>query len=381
MPQFVAGYLGVLSLLTVTALTNEALIRKDRFPILDALRFVLAVWVAVGHLGVFPLFAGVDSQTTLGRTLIHGWSSIVWGPPAVIGFFVISGFCIHLPYRHGEKLVLSSYFVRRYIRILLPVCVFLLLCKLGGSSQPIFGRESILWKNLLWSLFCEEIYYAIYPFVRTAQVKFGWRGLLLVASSIAVGAAIALPNALDGSLVGTIEIAVILYPIWLLGCMLADQCDALAPVTSAFEIWSWRFFAWLASWACEMTHFKGKLSLGVTLVCFGVVAFFWIRKEIGYGKHKNPMPILAMAGLWSYSLYLVHAPAAGFYSKVRVPNLGYVVNWCVFYAVILGAAYLFYRCVEKPSHQLARMLSAKRSLLANRGNVVGAMTATRKSPQ
>jgi len=360
----------------MAVLAGNVFIRRDRFPIIDALRFILAFWVALGHLGVFPLFVGADYQTTLGRTLIRGWSSVVWGPPAVIGFFVISGFCIHLPYRHGGKLALRSYFVRRYTRILLPVCVFLLLCKLGGSSQPIVGKDSLLWKNLLWSLFCEEIYYAIYPLARSMQLRHGWRSVLLVASSIGVGAAIAFPNALDGSLIGTIEIAAILYPIWILGCILADQCDRLVAETSAIEIWSWRFIAWFSSWACEMAHFKGKLSLGRTLICFGVVAFLWIRKEIAYGKNKNPLPIFATAGLWSYSLYLVHAPAAEFYSKIRVPNLGYFVNWCLFYAAILSVSYLFYFCVERPSHQLARTLSAGRRLRGERVDAVRTIPET-----
>jgi peptidoglycan/LPS O-acetylase OafA/YrhL len=359
----------------MAALASAVLVKKDRFPILDALRFVLAFWVAVGHVGAFPLFAGVDSQTTLGRTLIRGWDTMVWGPPAVIGFFVISGFCIHVPYRHSEKLVLSSYFLRRYIRILVPVCVFLALCKLSGHGQPIFGQGSLLWRNLLWSLFCEEIYYAIYPWVRSLRVKHGWRIPLIAASAIGAVAAIVFPNALDGSLVGTIEVAVILYPIWLLGCVLADQCDRVATPTSAFEIWSWRFFAWFGSWVCEIAHFKGRLPLGLTLLCFGVLAFFWIRKEIAYGRHTDPLRLFAVAGLWSYSLYLVHTPAAEFYAKLPVPNLGYIVNWCLLFAFVLGLSYLFYRCVEKPSHQLARKLSAKRLLSANRANAASAVTA------
>jgi len=57
-----------------------------RFPILDALRFILAFWVVMSHFGIFPLFAGVDENTRLGRLLVHGWRSIPFGTPAVIGF-------------------------------------------------------------------------------------------------------------------------------------------------------------------------------------------------------------------------------------------------------------------------------------------------------
>ena len=150
-----------------------------RFSVLDALRILLARWVTVGHFGVFPLFAGVDTATRLGRTLVHGWSSIVWGNPAVIGFFVISGFCIHLPFRNAEQLSTGRYYARRYIRILVPVLAAIAIAQLTGDRQMIFGRHDVLWNGVLWSLFCEEIYYAIYPPARWIRRRFGWMILLL----------------------------------------------------------------------------------------------------------------------------------------------------------------------------------------------------------
>src|SRR6516162_9002412 len=94
--------------------------RERRHDSLDALRFLLAFWVAVSHFEVFPLFAGVDTGNKLGRLLVHGWSTLFYGLPAVIVFFVISGFCIHLPFRHFETLSIGKYYARRYTRILVP---------------------------------------------------------------------------------------------------------------------------------------------------------------------------------------------------------------------------------------------------------------------
>ena len=79
----------------------QATKQTDRYPVLDALRFVLVFWVAVGHYGMFPLFAAVNESVKFGHFLVHAWNTIVSGTPAVLCFFVISGFCIHLPYR-GE---------------------------------------------------------------------------------------------------------------------------------------------------------------------------------------------------------------------------------------------------------------------------------------
>src|SRR5258708_11327153 len=105
----------------MTALESAELKAKSRYPILDALRFALAFWVTTDHLGAFPLFAGANLNATIVRILSHGWSSVFWGVPAVICFFAISGFCIHLPYYHTGALPIGRYYVRRYVRILLPL--------------------------------------------------------------------------------------------------------------------------------------------------------------------------------------------------------------------------------------------------------------------
>jgi len=77
--------------------------RPGYYPILDALRFVLALWVAVGHYGMIPLFGDVDTGTGLWHLFKRGWNTTVFGTPAVIVFFVISGFCIHLPFRRNRE--------------------------------------------------------------------------------------------------------------------------------------------------------------------------------------------------------------------------------------------------------------------------------------
>ena len=42
---------------------------KRRYAVLDALRFVLALWVTIGHFETFPLFAGVNEATPIGQFL------------------------------------------------------------------------------------------------------------------------------------------------------------------------------------------------------------------------------------------------------------------------------------------------------------------------
>lgn len=328
------------------------------YPILDALRFVLAFWVVMSHFGVFPLFAGAETSNWFARNISHFWSTLTYGIPAVIGFFVISGFCIHLPFRHGESLVLGQYYARRYIRILVPVTVALVLSRLAGNHQPIFGQKTVLWSSVLWSLVCEEIYYAVYPMIRPIRNRFGWKLLLGGTFVLAIVTLAMKPRAEAWFDFGAWRTALILFPVWLLGCILAEQSDQLAPINSASVIWKWRFLAWAGSWICEMLNFKGGIPYTQSMLCFGLLAFFWIKNEIAYSHHKQPSSLLIFGGAWSYSLYLMHYPAMAIFEKLHVPNLGDTLNWCVSIAFILGVSYAFYRFVEKPSHKLARRFKA-----------------------
>jgi peptidoglycan/LPS O-acetylase OafA/YrhL len=330
-----------------------------RFPILDALRFILASWVVMAHFGIFPLFAGVDENTTFGRLIVHGWRSIPFGTAAVIGFFVISGFCIHLPFRNGEELPVGRYYSRRYIRILIPLAGALLTLRMAGVQLQFLGRESILWHSLLWSLLCEEIYYAAYPLLRIGRVRFGWTALLTTAFVVGGGIAATHRYADDWSAYGPIGTALILLPVWLLGCLLAEQAERLSPDPSR-SIWTWRFIVWLASWVCEMLHFKAHISYTQTLLPFGILAYFWTRHEIAYGMCVKPWRPLVLAGRWSYSLYLVHGAAMVIFARTSpLPNLGYALNWCAANAFILTFSYVFFLVVESPSHRLARKISLR----------------------
>src|ERR1700686_2343155 len=114
-----------------------------------------------------------------GRILVRSWNTIAFGTPAVIGFFVISGFCIHLPFRGNKKLSIGRYYARRYLRILIPLIGTLLIWRfLLGKRLQLLGDESILWHSIFWSLLCEEIYYAAYPMLRLLRNRFGWSALL-----------------------------------------------------------------------------------------------------------------------------------------------------------------------------------------------------------
>jgi peptidoglycan/LPS O-acetylase OafA/YrhL len=338
------------------AAASGASAKTEHYRILNALRFVLALWVAIGHYGIFPLFAGMDATTRFGHFVIHGWNTVVFGTPAVIGFFVISGFCIHLPFIGTQKLAVGRYYLRRYTRILIPVVGALCVYRLWGQHLTLWGEHSILWESPLWSLACEEIYYAAYPLLRWLRNRFGWTKLLPAAFVAGVGTALTHPHADTWHAFGPFGTALILLGVWLLGCVLAEQSAAIAAQPSAARIWGWRFVIWLGCWTSEMLHFKGSIPYTQTMLWFGVLAYYWIREEIAYGKYREPNGYLVAAGAWSYSLYLVHVQGMELFSWAHLPNFGYIFDWVITMASSLGFAYVFYLLIEKPSHQLARKI-------------------------
>jgi len=328
--------------------------RLPHYPILDALRFVLALWVAIGHYEVFPLFAWMDASTSVGRFITHAWNSVVFGTPAVIVFFVISGFCIHLPFRGERKMEIGRYYLRRYTRILIPVVGALCVYRLSGQHLILLGEDSILWHSPLWSLLCEEIYYAAYPALRWLRNRFGWRMVLAIAFPTSVGVAATHVHSLTWHTFGPVGTAVILLPVWLLGCVLAEQSEALAAESSRTQIWGWRMVAWLGCWISEILHFKGHMPYTQTMLWFGVLSYWWVRKEIAYGKTRLPNRYLVAAGAWSYSLYLVHHEGTMLFERLPLSNWGHVPTWLGAMSCSLMVSYIFYLLIERPSHRLAR---------------------------
>jgi peptidoglycan/LPS O-acetylase OafA/YrhL len=350
--------------------------RAGYYPVLDALRFVLAFWVATGHFEMIPLFGDPNAGSGFWRLFKHGWSTVVWGIPAVIVFFVISGFCIHMPFRKKGQIAIGRYYLRRYTRILIPVAAGLIVYRAFGSHQTLWGEHSILWESPLWSLACEEIYYAMYPLLRWIRNRWGWKALLGSAFVISAVLIALHPQSTKWQDFGPFGTAMTLLPVWLLGCVLAEQAEGLLAPAATSRIWLWRFAAWLGCWICEMLNFKLHISFTHTMVLFGVIAYLWVRAEVANGKRITPNRYLVAAGAWSYSLYLVHPQGGSLVRRLPLPNLGLLVDWFLVMASSLAFAYLFYLLVERPSHNLARRIRVRGAQ-----NVVEQLGKLNQAPQ
>lgn len=320
---------------------------------LDAIRFVCAFWVVLGHYDL-PIPFGHGQSSHLLRILDGGLHAAFVGVAAVMVFFVISGFCIRYPFRHGESPAWGEYFLRRYLRIGLPLGAAVLLVRLVGPT-PTFWENSVL-----WSLYAEIIYYTAYPLLMWAQRRVGWNALLATAYGAALLVVLRDPHASIYAAYGLGLNWVVGLPCWLLGCRLADQADVLSG-TRVPTIWLWRLGVWAGSVLCSVLRFHGNIGYPLTLDVFAVLVFFWLRQEIRQFRYQKPPAFLERAGGWSYSLYLMHFPALWAFGTLglsRLPLPGAVL-WLMQIVLALLTAYVFYTLVERPSHWLARQFKRR----------------------
>jgi peptidoglycan/LPS O-acetylase OafA/YrhL len=315
---------------------------------LDSIRFVCAIWVVINHFNLPPIFG--PSPHGILHLVNSVYRGLVNGQAAVMVFFVISGFCIHYPFRNGGKPHLPSFYTRRLLRIGIP-----LLCSIP-ISNAIGIHYTLMNTSILWSLICEMIYYILYPGLLVLQRKYGWKPLLALAYVLAYAVVATKPGADKYDSYGDLLNWIVGLPVWLLGCMLAQKVDRL-PDHNAHNIWLYRVAVILAgSLAIVLRWNLHRVSIGFpwTLNLFALLVYVWLPQEIIYFRLHQPLGWLEAAGAWSYSLYLMHLPGGFFAMHLGVyQQLNPIARNLMLHSFALLFGYTFYRLVERPSHQLA----------------------------
>ncbi len=327
----------------VVALTER---KVGRVPGLDTLRFFLAAWVVFGHAGFFPV-AGLSFNHPYAVAERLSFS----GTMSVMVFFLISGFCIHLPYAHGRRIEPVPFYLRREIRILPPV---------AGMYVVGFLVKDFAFKGVLWSLVCEEIYYCVYPGLFKILRSTGFRNVLVGSAVVATVLLVtrmgrAVPDVRYEHFALTwIEC----LPVWLLGALLAENLMTIRErQVPAWRVWAWRGLIWFLSVVSLASGHKG-VPLAFTVIPIGALSYFWLRDEIAYFHRKPPPEWLEKLGLASYTLYIGHMIVA---SKLGLSTPGPVttLQWMFGMALIAAFVWAFYYFVERPSHTLARAIGKR----------------------
>jgi len=365
---------------------------------IDALRGVAALWVFAYHLwnvfapGYSPQGSPADHKPLADAPagVLASYPLCAYGYTGVGLFFVLSGFCIHLPQarKHHTKgtddLVPKPFFDRRLRRLypaffaslflslagliamgyandkpeLLQPSAWLVLVLVNAFFLLALRPDGLALNGVYWTLWYEVQFYFAYPLLLKLCRRVGFGG---VAAGLLV-----------------IELLFTFMP----------TPDVLQPFAKHFE-WFFlrRYFEWfLGMWLAERVAKGLHLSRGVSLVgavlaAAGGVACshmpdLWAGHEIllavasagvvsllaspasepkGGSLSAGGRGVLAWCGDWSYSLYLIHMPMLHLLNSalyllpdsVREEWGGWVYAGLAI-PLVPATAWVWYRLFEKP---------------------------------
>lgn len=379
--------------------------QRGRLRALDGLRGLAALVVLLHHtlLASAPQladpYAGLaQSRSTVVWLLTYTPLHIIWaGPEAVVVFFVLSGFVLSLPVARGGQLRMGSYYPSRFVRLYLPVWGALVLATvlhlavdhnvvsgaswwLNGHAPPLKVHAALLdalllpgagdwgFTTALWSLHWEILFSLLLPLLLLAPLRLRlWSATLALLCFVALlraGGSLGAPPpqvGLGGPLLGSSsgEYLLELSP-FVLGVLLAFNHEQIERLTAALRERTARnaaaklalgagcIGALTANW--WLPGSESPAALVAAGACLAVVAALSIG-EFGGVLESAPMQ---WTGKRSYSLYLVHEPIVVALAFALGGRPAPVLFALIVIPLALSAAAVFFRCVEYPSHRLAR---------------------------
>lgn len=319
---------------------------------LDTFRFLAASVVVAGH-GAWIPFDGFAGKTSGPFKLIAGlWNSLPNGTLAVCIFFFISGFCIHFPNVAKERVAILPFWVKRGLRIGIPLIV--VICAAHAAGQQYVGALD----SVLWSVYCELAYYALYP-VLLPILRGRWERATAISAVISVGLLAAFPEALRPFNFGVLTF-IFCAPMWLLGAILAERYRSGALFNYRLPpVWLLRGALPVCAVLATALFYRGpKIPLTWAVVAFVPVGYLWLAKELQLlTSHRTNDRLEALGGA-AYSVYLIHRFPLTLFDDIYHSHLPFAVY--PVQAIVVGlCAYGFYRVVEKPSHQFSKRIGAR----------------------
>ncbi len=301
---------------------------------------------------------------------------VTFGWVGVTIFFVVSGFCIHLSF--SRQADWPTFFTRRFFRIYPPYLAALLFFGLVFPTTRLhftswddvtqFTSHLVLLFNAdgrwvfginpsWWSIAVEVQLYALYPVLIALTTRFGWRRAVIGIAGIEIGLR------LTADVLNTVygagfprwvcDSPFFFWFSWSLGAFLAE----LHLRGRSYEVSRRSLYA-LGTVAVACRYFKPLTSMTFPL-CALLTAGVIVRLLEKTGR-RLPIPAaiveyLRRAGLWSFSLYLVHQPLI-----FAVPRLmAWVTNGTYIHPLLMftlcAGSWFVVLPIARVSHQLLEL--------------------------
>lgn len=350
---------------------------KDNLKALDGLRGIAAIYVLVHHARLAltqSYYNGLnlhpEKYEWYDKVMVYFFGIFKFGHEAVIVFFVLSGFLIHLkqakPDYNFEDFKIIKYIQKRIIRIYPTLLVSLLLCFLfdytkylfiEDISTSIFSKynvynfvcnfflipDSPAWGNNspIWSLKHEWFFYIIYPLLLwLAQKHFSFSLFIIMGLYFCFIFDINVP---------LINSAAYTLVVWILGCVLAEL----------YQKQKSHLLKWIPYLTLLVIPYfilrKPNMYFPFSDIIFGFITIGFLTFIINEKKGITKLILTKFTwlGAFSYSIYLLHYPFLDFYQTLILnyqPNniLPYHLWYVVLSVIItLPIIYLIYYYTER----------------------------------
>ena len=356
-----------------------------RSPGIDVLRGLLAFWVLFAHL--FAWSNGPNQGSVVGSTIVEWLARLFQSSgethPAVLGFIVLSGYCIHRTgFRRRGGSQVSAYATRRFFRIwpvyllatFVGVVLFLaahsenpeaasslsgtvrisagcVLAKLSGASvfRPSLHVCSFQGNAPLTTAMVEEWLYVLYAVVFHSMLLRGSEKPFWIAMMIAWFGGLMYTSSHaehfgwwhNGSLIGFL-------PYWWMGAaFLGERVRALAARVKYPLMATWGLLTLLLLVARVDSLFVVEARKAILACLFGLsIAALDSARAPGW---LRPGVLVGRAG---YSVYAFHAP-------LLVLTLTLGAPWWVAGAAALVVSLLVHLLYEKPLTDLGKSLARR----------------------
>jgi peptidoglycan/LPS O-acetylase OafA/YrhL len=346
-----------------------------RIDTLDALRGIAALLVVLHHANYM-----VAAYWGPAMVWLLEWSPLrvlKAGRPAVVFFFVLSGYVLTLALlRQRGPVAPVGWAVRRTVRLLPPVAASVLLsaglCWWLSAGRPpgdlgllvavswsdppdlasLLGHMALLdtgdyafpMNIVLWSLVHEWRVSLLIPAVLLFR---GHVALLLGVALLLRSAAISAGAEEDGAVLGRHLHSTAAATTYFLFAFAAGAALALKePVAAPSGTVRW------AAWAAVAA--AGVSDTDLAVVGASVLLILLARGETGAFVRLLRSPALQWLGKVSFSLYLVHVPVALALAHALDGDLPAPAIAALTVVLALPAAAVFYKAVERPSLLLSR---------------------------